>query len=79
VVDNSSVFQMDPEVLLVIPEVNPEAMANVCLGQGTIVANPNCSTITHVRMAATSLHRHAKVATHAQRCGRTTTGVAPTP
>jgi aspartate-semialdehyde dehydrogenase len=60
VVDNSSAFRMDPEVPLVIPEVNPEAMANVRLGQGAIVANPNCSTIICL-MAATPLHRHAKV------------------
>lgn len=60
VVDNSSAFRMEPEVPLVIPEVNPEAMANVRLGQGAIVANPNCSTIICL-MAATPLHRHAKV------------------
>ena len=62
VVDNSSAFRMDPEVPLVIPEVNPEAMANVRLGQGAIVANPNCSTIICL-MAATPLHHHAKVHT----------------
>uniref|UniRef100_A0A0E0P1M2 aspartate-semialdehyde dehydrogenase n=1 Tax=Oryza rufipogon TaxID=4529 RepID=A0A0E0P1M2_ORYRU len=60
VVDNSSAFRMDPEVPLVIPEVNPEAMAHVRLGKGAIVANPNCSTIICL-MAATPLHRHAKV------------------
>ncbi|CAD6206744.1 unnamed protein product [Miscanthus lutarioriparius] len=60
VVDNSSAFRMDPEVPLVIPEVSPEAMGNVRLGQGAIVANPNCSTIICL-MAATPLHRHAKV------------------
>ncbi|RLN19003.1 aspartate-semialdehyde dehydrogenase [Panicum miliaceum] len=60
VVDNSSAFRMDPDVPLVIPEVNPEAMANVRLGQGAIVANPNCSTIICL-MAATPLHHHAKV------------------
>ena len=41
VIDNSSAFRMDPEVPLVIPEVNPQAM---CVHQG-IIANPNCSTI----------------------------------
>ncbi len=41
VVDNSSAFRMDPEVPLVIPEINPEA-----IGQHKgIIANPNCSTI----------------------------------
>jgi hypothetical protein len=51
---------MDPGVPLVIPEVNPEAMADVRLGKGAIVANPNCSTIICL-MAVTPLHRHAKV------------------
>lgn len=41
VVDNSSAFRMDPEVPLVIPEINPEAIAT---NKG-IIANPNCSTI----------------------------------
>lgn len=41
VVDNSSAFRMDPDVPLVVPEINPEA---VKLHKG-IIANPNCSTI----------------------------------
>jgi aspartate-semialdehyde dehydrogenase len=41
VVDNSSAFRMDPEVPLVIPEINPQAIAS---NKG-IIANPNCSTI----------------------------------
>ena len=41
VVDNSSAFRMDPNVPLVIPEINPEALR---AHQG-IIANPNCSTI----------------------------------
>jgi aspartate-semialdehyde dehydrogenase len=41
VVDNSSAFRMDPEVPLVIPEINPQAIAT---NKG-IIANPNCSTI----------------------------------
>uniref|UniRef100_A0ACD5WDS5 Uncharacterized protein n=1 Tax=Avena sativa TaxID=4498 RepID=A0ACD5WDS5_AVESA len=60
VVDNSSAYRMDPEVPLVIPEVNPEAMADVRLGKGAIVASPNCSTIICL-MAVTPLHRQAKV------------------
>lgn len=40
-VDNSSHFRMDPEVPLVVPEVNPEAVKN----HKGIIANPNCSTI----------------------------------
>jgi aspartate-semialdehyde dehydrogenase len=41
VVDNSSAYRMDPEVPLVIPEINPQAIAE---NKG-IIANPNCSTI----------------------------------
>ncbi len=41
VIDNSSAFRMNPEVPLVVPEVNPLAAAN---HQG-IIANPNCTTI----------------------------------
>ncbi len=42
VVDNSSAFRMDPDVPLVVPECNPQALADIPRG---IVANPNCSTI----------------------------------
>lgn len=42
VVDNSSAWRMDPQVPLVVPEVNPEAIADRPKG---IIANPNCSTI----------------------------------
>lgn len=41
VIDNSSAFRMDPNVPLVIPEVNPEAI----LTHNGIIANPNCTTI----------------------------------
>ena len=41
VVDNSSAFRMDKNVPLVIPEINPDAIAN----HKGIIANPNCSTI----------------------------------
>lgn len=40
-IDNSSVFRMDPQVPLVVPETNPQAM----IGHKNIIANPNCSTI----------------------------------
>ncbi|KAK7358211.1 hypothetical protein VNO77_00136 [Canavalia gladiata] len=60
VVDNSSAFRMDEKVPLVIPEVNPEAMQNIKLGKGALIANPNCSTIICL-VAATPLHRRAKV------------------
>lgn len=42
VVDNSSAWRMDPEVPLVVSEVNPEALASIPKG---IVANPNCTTM----------------------------------
>jgi aspartate-semialdehyde dehydrogenase len=42
VVDNSSAWRMDPEVPLVVSEVNPEALAEIPKG---IVANPNCTTM----------------------------------
>jgi aspartate-semialdehyde dehydrogenase len=42
VVDNSSAFRMDPQVPLVIPEINPEAAR---VRPKNIIANPNCSTI----------------------------------
>jgi aspartate-semialdehyde dehydrogenase len=46
VVDNSSAWRMDPEVPLVVPEVNPHAIADY--RQKGIIANPNCSTIQMV-------------------------------
>ncbi|HMK10144.1 MAG TPA: aspartate-semialdehyde dehydrogenase [Acidimicrobiales bacterium] len=42
VVDNSSAWRMDPDVPLVVSEVNPHALANIPKG---IVANPNCTTM----------------------------------
>lgn len=44
VVDNSSAYRMDPQVPLVVPEINPEAIAT---HQG-IIANPNCSAIISI-------------------------------
>jgi aspartate-semialdehyde dehydrogenase len=41
VIDNSSAFRMDPEVPLVVPEVNPRA----AFGHKGLIANPNCSTM----------------------------------
>lgn len=46
VIDNSSTWRMDPEVPLVVPEVNPHAISGYA-GKG-IIANPNCSTIQMV-------------------------------
>lgn len=42
VVDNSAQWRMDPDVPLIVPEVNPEAIKEIKKG---IIANPNCSTI----------------------------------
>jgi aspartate-semialdehyde dehydrogenase len=44
VVDNSSAWRMDPDIPLVVPEVNPHALKN----HDNIIANPNCSTIQMV-------------------------------
>src|SRR5438067_13075483 len=52
VIDNSSAWRMDPQVPLVVPEVNPE---DVDWHDG-IIANPNCSTIQMV-VALSPLHR----------------------
>ena len=56
VIDNSSAFRMDPEVPLVVPEVNPQAI----LKHKGIIANPNCSTIIMV-MALKPLYDLAKI------------------
>jgi len=55
VVDNSSAWRMDPDVPLVVPEVNAGAIANRPKG---IIANPNCSTI-QVVVALQPLHAAA--------------------
>lgn len=53
VVDNSGAFRMDPQVPLVVPEVNPEAARNRPKG---IISNPNCTTLTMI-VAVGALHR----------------------
>ena len=58
VVDNTSQFRMDPDVPLVVPEVNPEALAGY--SKRNIIANPNCSTIQMV-VALKPLHELARV------------------
>jgi aspartate-semialdehyde dehydrogenase len=45
VVDNSSAFRRDPEIPLVVAEVNPEAMEGVIAAGRGIIANPNCTTM----------------------------------
>jgi aspartate-semialdehyde dehydrogenase len=54
VVDNSSAWRMDPQVPLVVPEVNPHAIAQHT--QKGIIANPNCSTIQMV-VALQPIHK----------------------
>lgn len=56
VIDNSSAFRMDPNVPLIVPEVNPEAIKE----HKGIIANPNCSTIIML-MALKPLHDYAKI------------------
>jgi len=58
VIDNTSHFRMDPDVPLVVPEVNPQAIANY--KKRGIIANPNCSTIQMV-VALKPLHDLAKI------------------
>lgn len=57
VIDNSSAWRMDPEVPLVVPEVNADALRHIPRG---IVANPNCSTIQMV-VALKPLHDLARI------------------
>ena len=57
VIDNSSHFRMDPDVPLVVPEVNPQAVNSI---PKNIVANPNCSTAQLV-VALKPLHDEAKI------------------
>jgi aspartate-semialdehyde dehydrogenase len=76
VVDNSSAWRMDPEVPLVVPEVNAHALAHIPKG---IVANPNCSTIQMV-VALKPLHDLARikrvvVATYQASSGKGATGL----
>jgi aspartate-semialdehyde dehydrogenase len=54
VIDNSSAFRMEPDVPLVVPEVNPDALG----GHRGLIANPNCSTI-QLAVALAPLHRAA--------------------
>ena len=58
VIDNTSYFRMDKDVPLVVPEVNPQAIAQHT--KKGIIANPNCSTIQMV-VALKPLHELAKI------------------
>ncbi len=55
-IDNSSAFRMQPEVPLVVPEVNPEAAK----GHAGIIANPNCTTIL-MAVALWPLHQQIPI------------------
>jgi aspartate-semialdehyde dehydrogenase len=56
VIDNSSAFRLEPDVPLVVPEVNPETLKN----HKGIIANPNCATILLV-VAVAPIHRRAGI------------------
>ncbi|WP_339108271.1 aspartate-semialdehyde dehydrogenase [Thioclava sp. GXIMD4216] len=58
VIDNSSLYRYDPEIPLVVPEVNPEAVDGYT--KKNIIANPNCSTAQMV-VALKPLHDRAKI------------------
>ena len=58
VIDNTSHFRMEPDVPLVVPEVNPHAIAQY--PKRNIIANPNCSTIQMV-VALKPLHEIAEI------------------
>lgn len=58
VVDNSSAFRMETDVPLVVPEINPHAIAQYT-NRG-IIANPNCTTIVTL-MALAPLHRASRI------------------
>ncbi|MCE5973460.1 aspartate-semialdehyde dehydrogenase [Sinirhodobacter sp. WL0062] len=58
VIDNSSLYRYDPEIPLVVPEVNPEAVEQY--GKKNIIANPNCSTAQLV-VALKPLHDRARI------------------
>ena len=58
VIDNSSLYRMDPDVPLIVPEVNPEAVN--LYSRKNIIANPNCSTAQLV-VALKPLHDYAKI------------------
>jgi aspartate-semialdehyde dehydrogenase len=58
VIDNSSLFRMERDVPLIVPEVNPEAID--AFGKRNIIANPNCSTAQMV-VALKPLHDAARI------------------
>jgi aspartate-semialdehyde dehydrogenase len=58
VIDNTSVFRLDPKIPLVVPEINGDLLKD--LSPGSIIANPNCSTIQMI-MAVAPIHALAGI------------------
>lgn len=71
-IDNSSAFRMDPEVPLVVPEINPED----ALHHSGIIANPNCSTIITV-VAVAALRRLSPITTMVAATYQAVSGAVP--
>jgi aspartate-semialdehyde dehydrogenase len=60
VIDNSSAFRRDPDVPLVVSEVNPHALRGIEPAHPKLIANPNCSTM-QLMVALAPIHREAGV------------------
>lgn len=58
VIDNTSAFRRDPEIPLIVPEINGDLLEN--LERGSIIANPNCSTI-QMLIAVAPVHELAGI------------------
>lgn len=58
VIDNTSAFRLDDKIPLVVPEINGDLLAN--LGPGSIISNPNCSTI-QMLIAVAPIHAIAGI------------------
>jgi len=58
VIDNSSLYRMDPDVPLIVPEVNPDAIEG--FRKKNIIANPNCTT-AGLLVALKPLHDHVRI------------------
>ncbi len=60
VIDNSSAFRRDPDVPLVVAEVNPHALREIGPAHRKLIANPNCSTM-QLMVALAPIHRAAGI------------------
>ena len=63
VIDNSSLYRYDPDVPLIVPEVNPDAIEGYA--RKNIIANPNCST---AQMVVALKPLHDRATDQARRC-----------